>query len=41
MMLKMNACARSLRCSLEDNPLLFVIAIQMVKSKLEQLEVEG
>jgi hypothetical protein len=35
----MHVC--SLICFLEDNPLLFVIAIQMVTSNLEQLKVEG
>jgi len=37
----MNGFARSLICSLEDNPFLFMIIAQMVRSKLEQLEVEG
>ncbi len=37
----MNVHACSLKCSLEDNPLLSFIVAQMVKWKLEQLEVEG
>jgi hypothetical protein len=37
----MNACAHFLKCSFEVNPFFSVITIQMVKSKLEQLKVEG
>jgi hypothetical protein len=39
--LKMSALAHSLRCSLENNPLHFLIIIQMVGWKFEKLEVEN
>ncbi len=40
MMLKMNVHACSLKCSPKDDSLFYLIAIQMVGWKLEQLEVK-
>jgi len=37
----MNARARSLTCFPKDDPFLFLIIVQMVGWKLEQLEVKG
>jgi len=37
----MNACAHSLKCSPKDDSLFFLMAIQMVGWKFEQLKVES